>query len=120
LRFLVDESVPVLSVGRLRDAGHDVTSVRETSRGASDHAVLRHAAEEGRILVTFDRDFGALVFQGTGPLPAGVLFLRFEPESPEHAAQVILDLLVVPGLELMDRFTVVDGERVRQRLLRRD
>ena len=106
------------SIVRLRNAGHDVAAVREDAPGASDAAVFQRAAEEGRILLTFDRDFGALVFQGVGSLPTGVVFLRFQPAFAEHASQVILELLELPGVELRGRFTVADGRRIRQRVLR--
>ena len=61
MRFLADENVSRLVVERLRAAGFDVASVRETRPGASDKDVIDEADSDGRVLVTEDRDFGELV-----------------------------------------------------------
>jgi predicted nuclease of predicted toxin-antitoxin system len=63
MNFLADENFPVPSVTLLRSNGHDVASIREDSRGASDEAVLRRAVIERRILLTLDRDYGELIFR---------------------------------------------------------
>jgi predicted nuclease of predicted toxin-antitoxin system len=58
VRFLADENVPASTVRALTDAGHDVIWVRISAPGSSDNDVLAQAAREGRILLTFDKDFG--------------------------------------------------------------
>jgi predicted nuclease of predicted toxin-antitoxin system len=45
----------------LRDQGHDVVRVTDAGPDPGDGAILRRALAEGRILVTMDKDFGALV-----------------------------------------------------------
>ena len=60
MRLLVDENVPIASVIALRTAGHDVYSASEHDAGTADNVLLARAQEEGRLLVTFDRDFGDL------------------------------------------------------------
>ena len=52
MRFLADESCAGRVVRALREAGHDVTSVRDTIRGASDKSVLDAALRERRLLLT--------------------------------------------------------------------
>ena len=47
----------------LKLAGHDVVSISEIEPGASDIRMLSLARETSRILVTFDADFGDLIFQ---------------------------------------------------------
>jgi len=76
MRLLADENIPPDLVQWLRGQGCDVLSVREERRGAEDMDVLRWAREEGRVLLTSDRDFGALVFR-QGMALDGILFLRF-------------------------------------------
>jgi predicted nuclease of predicted toxin-antitoxin system len=117
LRFLVDENVPLASLLALRAAGHDTSSVREVSPGAADLAVLAVAVEESRIVVTFDRDFGALVFSHGAPPPPGVIYLRFVPSDPEEPYSILSEVLGRAEVELIGRFTVVDRDRVRQRKL---
>jgi uncharacterized protein with PIN domain len=45
----------------LRTEGFDVLSISELSPGISDDVVLKLARDQGRILLTFDRDYGELV-----------------------------------------------------------
>ena len=63
MRFLADENVSRLVIERLRNSGHDVVSISETRSGASDEDILRAADADGRILITEDRDFGAMVIR---------------------------------------------------------
>lgn len=52
------------SVGRaLADAGHDVAFAADAEPAAEDRPVLALARSGQRILVTFDADFGELVYQ---------------------------------------------------------
>jgi len=117
MEFLADENFPLLSVRLLRARGHDVSSVNEDSPGAADTAVLARAARERRIVLTFDRHFGLLIYRRGGDVPAGLVFLRFVPASPEEPAAKILELLSDPRLQLEEQFTVINPPRIRQRPL---
>jgi predicted nuclease of predicted toxin-antitoxin system len=119
MRFLANENFPVYSVHWLRRSGHDVAAVIEDSPGASDGDVLQRAVLERRIILTFDRDYGELVYRRARLAPAGVVYFRFNPLSPEEPAECLLQLLSVQGLSLQDRFTVAERGRVRQRPLPR-
>jgi len=46
----------------LRRRGHDVVSVAEVAPAISDRQVLKMAETEGRIIITFDSDYGELVY----------------------------------------------------------
>ena len=86
MRLRADETVPLPSVDLLVSAGYDVVSISRESPGASNPSVLARARAEDRLLVTFDRDFGELVFaRGVSAFP-GVIFLRFVPRSPTESA----------------------------------
>ena len=117
MRFLANENFPLASIRRLRRGGHDVVSVLEIAAGAKDIAVLDRAARENRILLTFDRDYGELIYRRNLPAPAGVIYLRFAPETPEEAAIVVSALEQVVGLQFEGRYTVVDRQKIRQRPL---
>lgn len=117
MRFLADENVSAPSVQRLREAGLDVEAIGETSPSALDDSVLAYARENGRILITFDRDFGELVYHRGAPRPPGIIYLRIPPAAPDSAARAVLDLLRLPEVVLEGRFTVVDVDKVRQRPL---
>lgn len=76
VRFLLDENAEYRLAIFLRAHGHDVTSVaRDYAQGMSDRDILGIAYREQRIVITNDRDFGALVFRQALP-HAGVIFFR--------------------------------------------
>jgi predicted nuclease of predicted toxin-antitoxin system len=116
IRLLLDENVPLASARRLRAAGHDVAQV---ASGETDRAILACANEEERLVVTYDRDFGYLVFRGGVQPPHGILYFRSEPSHPEALAEQILELLETPSVVLAGKLTVVERTRIRQRPLPR-
>lgn len=60
--FLAEGNFPVPSIHRLREAGYDVAAVIEDNRGCDDKTVMARAVSERRIIVTFDRDYGELIY----------------------------------------------------------
>ncbi len=59
MRIKIDENIGDSAVALLRDAGHDVMTVREQGfGGADDETIYRICQSEARVLVTLDRDFG--------------------------------------------------------------
>jgi predicted nuclease of predicted toxin-antitoxin system len=74
MRFVADESCDHRVVTTLRDAGHDVLAIAETSRGSPDRDVLVLARRKRWGLITENRDFGQLVVAGGQPGNVGVLF----------------------------------------------
>jgi predicted nuclease of predicted toxin-antitoxin system len=118
-RFLADENVPRRALAALRTAGHDVLAIAETAPGTPDAQVLARARAEGRILLTFDRDMGELIYVQKVPVPAGVILLRPAPLRPDEAVERVVGLLrrAEKDLSLDGQFTVVTPERIRQRPL---
>ena len=117
MRFLANENFPLESVRRLREARHEVLFAGESMPGTKDEEVLALAAREGRILLTFDRDYGELIYLRGMAAPLGVVHLRFVPLTPSHPAEIMLSLEQVAGLLLENRYTVVEPPRIRQRPL---
>ncbi len=117
MRFLADENFPLSSVRVLSSAGHDVAAVVLESPGVPDDHILEWAAREGRILLTFDRDYGRLLYRRGAAAPGGILYFRFVPFSPEEPAQYLLALLERPEPSLPGMLTVAERDRVRQRPL---
>ena len=78
----------------LTAAGHDVVrSIHVLGPAAPDEEVLAHAVSDARILLTCDRDFGALVFQKGEAAPPGIIYIRFEPQDVEDIIPRVLDVL---------------------------
>ena len=57
MHLLADENFPLPTIEALRQAGHDVAWARTDAPGAKDTALLDAAEQEGRILLTLDKDF---------------------------------------------------------------
>lgn len=63
MKFLLDVCVSSHSLARfLSDQGQDVLSALAVDPKASDERLMDWALEQGRVLVTEDKDFGELVF----------------------------------------------------------
>ncbi len=118
MRLLADENLPQAAVRALRAAGHDVFWAAESQAGAADDVLLGRAVREARLLLTFDRDFGALT--ATGPTSApGVVLLRFTPTAPDALAEFLVTLLARADVAWWDHLSVVTLDHIRQRTLRR-
>ena len=117
MEFLANENFPLVGIQLLRKAGHSVKSVIEDSPGSKDTDVLSCAKNENRIILTFDRDYGKLIYRSGLLAPAGVVYFRFTPSGPEEPAHILLDILRKKESVLSDKFTVVERGRIRQRTL---
>ena len=74
MKIKLDENIGRRGVELLKIAGHDVMTVRDQNlQGARDETVFKVCADEGRVLVTLDHDFGQV--------------LRF---LPEHSAGIVV------------------------------
>jgi predicted nuclease of predicted toxin-antitoxin system len=114
--MLANENWPRPALLALRAQGLDVQAVGERMPGASDADVLRLAANEGRWLLTFDRDYGELVFAREAPPPSAIVYLRQAAFAPVWPARVVLDLL--PHAEwVAGHLVVVSGRGLRRRPL---
>jgi predicted nuclease of predicted toxin-antitoxin system len=114
--FLANENFPRQSIILLKNAGFDVLSVAEQSPGITDSEVLAQACREGMVILTFDRDYGELLFKYRQSKPDGVIYFRTGLEHPEQAGRVLLGHLH-NSLEIKGYFTVVGIHGVRQRPL---
>ena len=115
LTFPADENFPRTSVLLLREAGYDVIRVQEVAPAEKDPGVLLLSVQMQRILLTFDRDFGELIFHKKLTPPPAVLYFRFDPAYPEESFEILSSVL--EEFEVMGKYTVVTRWGVRQRPL---
>jgi predicted nuclease of predicted toxin-antitoxin system len=115
VRLLADENIPRASISKLRRGGHDVSAIGEIAPGATDREVLALAYSERRVLISFDRDYGRLIWMEGLPPPPAVLYCRFVPAFPAEPAEIIEALLTRGESAISGHFVVVerDGTRVR-------
>lgn len=114
--MLANENWPRPALLTLRAAGLDVQAVGDLAPRASDMEVLRHAAAEGRWILTFDRDYGELVFARAVPAPPAIVFFRQGEYAPDWPAHVVLDL-VLRADWVIGHLVVVSGRSLRRRPL---
>lgn len=95
-QFLANENAPREAVLAARAAGFDVSWMVELQPGASDDVVLALAQRETRVLITFDKDFGELVFRHGRAGSLGVILLLPRLRSPEIVAAFIVTILSQP------------------------
>ena len=117
MKLLADASLEAPVVGALRAAGHDVVYVPDIDPRMADPDVLRTAEAQGRVLLTYDKDFGELFFRDRAAAP-GVLFMRFGGEKGRQKAPVIVRIIESLGDRLVGRFTVASRGATRSRPLR--
>jgi predicted nuclease of predicted toxin-antitoxin system len=91
-QFIADENIPKETVNLLKRQGIDIVSVTEFASGLSDIKVLDLAKAKGRIVITFDKDFGQLIFKEKRKTK-GLMLLRFVPKSPLQIAKIIQQVL---------------------------
>jgi predicted nuclease of predicted toxin-antitoxin system len=114
MNFVADEGIDAQIVMQLRQEGHSVWYVAEMSPGMPDTAVLDLANQENAILLTFDKDFGDLVYRQRH-VSQGVILLRLHGLLPEKKAQLIVSMIHKHGPDLPGAFTVLTPEKVRVR-----
>jgi len=116
VRILAGQNFPRPALKALRNAGWDVFSIAEECPGVSDEEVAALCADQQRILLTFDKDFGELVFRRGLPVGSGVVLFRITPDSPEQAGGLAL-ALVESHPDLSGSFCVVTRDSFRVRSL---
>jgi predicted nuclease of predicted toxin-antitoxin system len=116
MRFIADENFPGDAVKKLERAGHDVVWVRIAAPGSKDEDIFAWAARESRVVLTFDKDFGELVWRAGLPATSGVVLFRL-PMPPAADVGGILAARVVERNDWAGHFSVVEPGRVRMRPL---
>ena len=117
MRFLLDVCA---ASRRMQDAlaaqGHDVLSALERNPRATDEELLALAMEEGRILVTEDKDFGELVFVRRLPHPCIVRFVEMTAAEKVTAMRELIE----QHPDLMSEGALIVVTRTRVRIRRRE
>ena len=95
VRFYLDQNVLGGTAQGLRAQGIDVLTAHEAGRcGRPDPDQLAFAAGEGRVLVTFDRDY--LVLHASGSPHAGIAWCRstaYDVGRLVHALEILHGVL---------------------------
>lgn len=118
MKLLADENIGLEVVNYLRKSGHDVVSATEEFPSMTDSVLLKKAFQQGRILITSDKDFGELVYKNILP-HKGVILLRLVDETNSNKIRVLSGLFRKYRTELKGNFVVATETLVRIRKTRR-
>lgn len=118
MRILADQDVYKLTIDKLKEWGHDVVTAKELGmQRASDEDLLNAAREDNRLLITRDKDFGALIFLRE-EVSTGIILLRVVPKTIEKVHRELQKLMQEHSeRELNCSFCVVEPHRYRIRHL---
>jgi predicted nuclease of predicted toxin-antitoxin system len=117
--FLANENFPRPSIIILREKKFNVKSIQEDSPGIADHEVIKIATELNLIILTFDRDYGEMIFKYSKDNPPAVVFFREKGNVPEFAALSLINLLTNSDIKLSNTFTVIEANNIRQRFYKK-
>lgn len=103
----------------LRQAGHDAVHVRDYGMArATDEEILTRAAQEQRIVLSADTDFGFLLASRQETLPSVVLLRRLAFHRVDFVvALVVNNLPTIAEALAQGSLVVVEPNRIRVRRL---
>lgn len=117
--FLANENFPRPSTVILRENGYLVKSIQEDHSGIGDSEVIEIALTLNLIILTFDSDYGELIFKYAKDNPPAVVFFRDKGNAPEFAALSLISFLERNTIILPGAFTVIEPNNVRQRFYKK-
>jgi len=119
VKLLLDQNRSHRLATMLGSIGYDTVHVSKIGlSSAEDAEILSFAAESGRILVSADTDFGALLALREVTAPSVILFRTRSQRSAEAQFKLLRDLLPLFEQDLaMGSVLVVADDRVRVRRL---
>ena len=115
MKFLANENFPLSSIKILKEAGFDIIGVGIEFQGVSDDEVISLSKSENRTILTFDRDYGELIFRKGLRPNAGVIYLRWDSFHPNDPGKYLVELIRSETVQFEKMLTVIGEKTIRQR-----
>ncbi len=115
MQFLADENFPYESISLLIAQGFQVRKAAMAYQGKPDIFLLQEAILNKEILLTFDKDFGELIFKSIIKGCEGVVLFRLDQYLPSTPALILLQVIRETEIIFTNNLTVIDEQKIRQR-----
>ncbi len=116
MKFLVDECTGILVSEKLKQMNFDSVSVIESMRGAEDEEIVKKAVEEGRVIITNDKDFVRLARFHKLP---GLILLRLKDESAKNKIRLISFIVSSYAEAILGNVIIVSEKKIRVRRIKK-
>ena len=115
MKLLANENFPYISKAILAKVGFDIIHIGQEYAGIRDEEVVELAISEERLILTFDQDYGTIIFKDGYRPPQGVIYLRWDEISPDEPANFLIELFKNKEITYDNFLTVIDKNNIRQR-----
>lgn len=115
MKLLLDANISIRTVLQLRKEGFDVTSIQELNPNETDTKILARAFKQKMVVITYDKDFGDLVFRDHLK-HSGVIILRTRNETWKSQVETIKQFfqkIKIP--EISSHVWIVTDKDIRKR-----
>lgn len=93
MNLLANENFPLSSIEVIQRNNFNIKSIATDFSGITDQEVMEIALWEDRTILTFDRDYGELIFKYGYKPSAGVILFRWDQFRPTEPGQFLIELL---------------------------
>src|ERR1043166_9517212 len=106
MKLLANENFPLKSVEYFKSKNFDIKAIGVDNPSIKDSVVIEIAIEEERTILTFDRDYGELIFKYSYKPAQGVIYLRLDEFEPEEPGKLIESLINEKQIDFTFALTV--------------
>ncbi len=106
MKFLIDENLDRRITKVLQALHFSAEHIQEIQVGLDDIDILDLAVSKDSIVITFDKDFGELVFNES-KIHKGIILLRLEDQGLKNTTRAVKLILKKYKSRLLDNFIVL-------------
>ena len=115
MKLLANENFPLKSILYLKSKGFNISSIGTDNPSIQDNVVMNIAINENRTILTFDRDYGELIFKHNYRPQKGVIYLRLDEYEADEPGKLIEEIFNKKEFDFDNALTVLDRNGIRQR-----